>query len=309
MHWLKKKTEEEGSFVVHTTCEDNMWVEEEYRERLRAYKNIDPYHYKVYYLGEWGTTGTSYFGNPLINARYTYVKYNIKPIIDEKTSSYTYTEIFAPEADKRYVIGVDVAGEGADRNVACVLDEAGNQVAVLTVFQDEILFCDKLEELGYRYNYALIGVEINFSTYIVNELERRKYTNQFIRRRVDKVKKTSTKAFGFRTDKNTRPLMLMQLKKAIQDDPGIVNDIGTLREMQIFIINDTGRPEAEVGGHDDKVIALAIGYYIVKSLESKRQTQEPIKARKKGAFDDVLEEYETQSRDEAYGIGEKISII
>lgn len=309
MHWLKKKTEEERAYVLHTTCEDNLMIEQEYKDTLKSYKVIDPYHYKVYYLGEWGTTGSSYFGNTLIMARYNYVKAYVKPLVEEKNRTYSYVEIQEPIPNKRYVIGVDTAGEGTDNNVATVLNDKGIQVATLVVKQDELLFCDKLEELGYRYNYALIGAEINFSTYLVNELKRRGYTNQYIRLRQDKIRATSSKAYGFRTDKNTRPLMLMLLKEKIQTDIGIINDLDTLKEMQLFIINENGRPEAEVGAHDDRVIALAIGYFIVKELLENKQEQEPIKAKKKGTFDDIFESLENEDRQETYEYGEAIYII
>ena len=42
----------------------------------------------------------------------------------------------------------------------------------------------------------------------------------------------------------------------------LIGDVPTLQEMLVFIKNAAGRPEAEVGQHDDLVMSLAISHYI-----------------------------------------------
>ena len=78
-----------------------------------------------------------------------------------------------PEQGHPYVIGADTAGEGSDWFVADVIDNAtGRLVAKYRTRTDEDLFARQLYCLGMYYNTALIGIETNFSTYPVMELER-----------------------------------------------------------------------------------------------------------------------------------------
>lgn len=46
----------ENSRIIRTSYLDNRFIDPAYKERLDALKTIDPHYYKVYCLGEWGTT-------------------------------------------------------------------------------------------------------------------------------------------------------------------------------------------------------------------------------------------------------------
>ena len=78
-------------------------------------------------------------------------------------------------ARRPYVIGGDTAGDGSDNFVGEVLDNiSGEQVAELSHQTDEDLYARQMYCLGTYYNQALIGLEVNFSTYPEKELERLK---------------------------------------------------------------------------------------------------------------------------------------
>ena len=62
-------------------------------------------------------------------------------------------------------------------------------------------------------------------------------------------------AFGFRTDRITRPVIIADLVRVMRDHLGSVNDRATLEEMLTFVRNDKMRPEAEPGAHDDCIMA------------------------------------------------------
>lgn len=311
MHWIKSKSETKtNTFVLHSTCEDNKFIEEEYKQELRSYKEIDPYHYDVYYLGKWGTTGSSYFGANIVDRRLQALRKTPEFIqgttITQEYKLHLYEE---PTKEKQYIIGVDTAGAGEDYNEAVVVDINGHQVATLSVREDEALFVDKLEELGYKYNYAMIAAEINFSTYVSNELKRRGYANQYIRKKINKIKEKSTREYGFRTDKSTRPLMLMYLKKRFMKRQNFIKDIGTLEQMAIFIRDEDGRPAAELGGHDDKVMAMAIAMYILEEIAEKKVDLKVVKQVTKGEFDDILDGLEKEVIAEFFEIGEDVRIF
>ena len=169
-----------------------------------------------------------------------------------------------PEPGVPYVIGGDTAGEGSDSFVAQVLDNrTGVQVAQLRGKFDEDVFARQVYCLGLHYNTALIGLETNFSTYPVMELERLRYPRQYVRETIDDYTHKVRQSFGFLTNTKTRPVILAELIKAVRDDIEIVNDETTLEEMLSFVRNpETLKPEAEPGAHDDCVLSLAIAHHI-----------------------------------------------
>jgi len=116
--------------------------------------------------------------------------------------------------------------------------------------------------LGKYYNNALIGIESNFDTFPIKELERIDYKKQYIREKEDTFTGNIVKAYGFRTDRITRPLILSELQAIVNDHIENINDKETLEEMLVFVRNEKGRPEAQEGCHDDLVMALAIAFHI-----------------------------------------------
>ena len=112
------------------------------------------------------------------------------------------------------------------------------------------------------YNKALLAPECNFSTYPIQKLIELNYPNMYVRKKEDTYITKHEKAFGFRTTSITRPLILANLQEIVKDEIEKINDKDTLREMLTFIVNKSGRAEAEDGYHDDLVMALAIAYYI-----------------------------------------------
>lgn len=69
-HWIKKEFFDLKSYqkkykvtILKTTYLDNAFIDDEYREVLEGYKDIDYEFYKVYCLGEWGSFGNIIFNN------------------------------------------------------------------------------------------------------------------------------------------------------------------------------------------------------------------------------------------------------
>ena len=81
-----------------------------------------------------------------------------------------YIKIYELPNLKKYAIGGDTAGEGSDSFTAQVLDENGNQVAVLKQRFDEDIYAKQMFCLGMYYKEALIGIESNFSTFPIKRI-------------------------------------------------------------------------------------------------------------------------------------------
>jgi hypothetical protein len=182
-----------------------------------------------------------------------------------------------PRPGYPYVIGGDTAGEGSDWFTAQVMDNVtGRTVATLRMRYDEDLYARQMYCLGRHFNWALLGIEVNFSTYPVKLLTLMHYPKLYLRQIPDTYQKKFKKAFGWETNSRTRPAAIAGLVQAFREDPDMVTDRQTLMEMRSFQRNADGRPEAIDGEHDDLVMALAITNAI-----REQQTAAPPKGKRK----------------------------
>lgn len=185
---------------------------------------------------------------------------SIEWVDDENGPIAVYEE---PKKNYPYVIGGDTAGDGSDFFASHVLDNTnGNQVAVVHHQYDEDRYAEQMYCLGRYYNTALIGIEINFSTYPNKELARLNYPKLYVREVPDTFTGQLQKKFGFRTSTITRPAIIANLVEIVRDHIELINDSKTLGEMITFVKNERGKPEAQEGKHDDLVISLAIAHGI-----------------------------------------------
>lgn len=279
-HWLKKRffdRTDKRAKISESTYKDNRFLNESAKRTLEAFKDTDEYYYMVYCLGMWGVTGKSVFDSRAVTAR---LQLNIQPkrrghfefeddglrltgirwVDDPDGSIRIYRE---PERGVPYVLGGDTAGDGSDSFVAQVLDNrTGEQVCTLRHQFDEDLYARQVFCLGLYYNTALVGIETNYSTYPVMELERLRYPKQYVRETIDDYTHKAKHSYGFWTGTKTRPVIISGLIKAAREDISIVSDETTLQEMLTFVRGEDWKPEAEAGAHDDCVMALAIAHYI-----------------------------------------------
>lgn len=277
-HWIKKHFIDSGiATVCHSTYKDNKFLTEEDKNTLEGFRKSDMYYYNVYCLGEWGVLGRTYFNAEKVTNRITQVREPIKTgsfIYDYdgikitnirwKNEKDGFIKIYEEvKSNYPYVVSGDTAGEGSDYFIGQVLDNTnGKQVAVLRKEFDADEYTRQMYCLAKYYNNALVGIESNFDTFPIKELERIGYKKQFIREKEDTYTGKIVKAYGFRTDRITRPLILSELQALVNDHIELINDKDTLEEMLVFVRNEKGRPEAQEGSHDDLVMALAIAYYI-----------------------------------------------
>lgn len=289
-HWLKKRffdfdIENPGerekivfrTRVHESTYKDNRFLDDEAKRVLESFKETDEYYYMVYCLGLWGVTGKTVFDGKAVTAR---LSEKIRPL---RRGIFRYADdgrglsdirfceepdgpiaIYSePESGVPYVIGGDTAGDGSDKFVGQVLDNrSGKQVCVLRHTFDEDIYAKQMYCLGLFYNTALIGIEANLSTYPIMELERLGYPKQYVRESFDDFTHKIKRSFGFRTTPSTRPVILAGLIGAVREDITLISDEDTLSEMLTFVRNESYRPEAEEGAHDDCIMALAIAHYI-----------------------------------------------
>jgi len=291
-HWLKKRffdfdiknPAERKKAIARTrvhesTYKDNRFLTAEAIETLEAFKYTNKYYYMVYCLGQWGVTGKTVFDAEAVSKRLEtirppikqgYFEYEEKPdgihikdwkwVDDPDGPIKIYKK---PEAGRPYVIGGDTAGDGSDWFLGQALDNiTGEQVCVLRHQYDEDTYAKQMFCLGMYYNEALLAPEANFSTYPAKLLDLMGYRKLYVREMEDEFDGKIRHAFGFRTDRITRPVIISELIRVLRENIRLVNDEDTLLEMLTFVRNEKLRPEAEPGAHDDCVMALAIAHYV-----------------------------------------------
>lgn len=211
----------------------------------------------------------------------------------------------------KFCIGGDTAGDGSDYYTAHVLDsKTGEQVATLKQQFDADQYTRQIYCLGKYYSWfspktskkeeALIGIEANFDSYPIRELQRLGYYNQYIREAIDSYTGKTEKKYGFRTTSITRPTIISSLIEIVREHIELINDKDTLEELLTIVRNEKGRIEAPEGGHDDQMMGLAIAYEIRNQVS---QIEEPISVYD-GIAKDFKIEFETNK-----DYGDRIVVI
>lgn len=187
---------------------------------------------------------------------------NIKWVNDRNGYIKIYQVPDSPEITN-YCIGGDTAGEGSDYFTGHVLDaKTGVQVATLKHQFDPDQYTRQMYCLGKYYKNALIGIEANFDSFPIQELQRLGYNNQYVREVQDTYTGKTEKRFGFKTTLLTRPTIISRLIQIVREEVDSINDKDTLEELLTIIRNEKGRIEAPEGGHDDQMMGLAIAHQI-----------------------------------------------
>lgn len=157
-----------------------------------------------------------------------------------------------PKPTGYYVLGGDTAGDGSDYNTGTCLDNTnGKRVATVRTQANTDIYTYQMYCLGMYYNQALVSIEINFNTFPVLELKRLKYSHQYIREEYDSISKKMQQKYGWKTDRNTRPMLISTEQAMIRDHIELFVDITMISECLSFVYDENMRPDAMPGKHDD----------------------------------------------------------
>jgi hypothetical protein len=226
--------------------------------------------------------GNNYFDNEILIARKREVEGEI-PLARFKF----FTQFKKPVPHKRYVIGVDPASgrDAATGNLdwcgAIVLEvETGEQVASYHARKPPEDVAVDMAQLGRLYNNALVAVERtgDGGTVMLMMQVANQYTNIYKHREwwkrdwgarfSNKSKSTVSTAQklkdleGFPTSVKTRPVALNRVAIYIRESPELIHDLTFINECLTFVRDETGKPAAAEGSHDDMVSAMWIANYV-----------------------------------------------
>jgi len=135
------------------------------------------------------------------------------------------------------------------------------------------VFTEQLRLLGEYYscghsgntleNKALIGVEQSHSsgaTVLRLLREHYRYIPLYWHREINRLTRKIGRRIGWRTDATSRMPMLDDLAMLVRGGRIDIPSKDIVREMVTFVTWPNGKPMAEEGTHDDRVIALAIAW-------------------------------------------------
>lgn len=192
------------------------------------------------------------------------------------------------------VVGVDTAWGGTDYCVGQFLSKT--KLDVPTVYHSKVLATEMTPlihaELERIFDETKVKPVVAFERNNggVAEIERLATLNRDGKYRIYTEKtgvgSTDTTSDGIRlgwtTSSASRPTMLSMLKEAIDGKLFRIYDKPTITEMFSFIVSQTSsswKAQAEVGAHDDLIMALAIAWQLYQS----ENPPQPIKPRTRPA--------------------------
>ncbi len=177
------------------------------------------------------------------------------------------------KSGEEYQVGVDPSEGAKDFSVIkCINKNTGAEVASFRKRIAPDLLAFKVDLLGRTYNDARVVLEINgIGLATLTKLKDLAYPNIYQREEFDHQSKTMTKRLGWRTTVASKPLLIGHFQKVIRVDKGkvwaIIRDPIVVAEMKTFVYSDlVGRSGmgAEVGFHDDSIIAITLAYWQVE---------------------------------------------
>lgn len=173
-----------------------------------------------------------------------------------------------PRVNAQYLIGGDVASAeaGEDFSVLQVINKRTcEQVATWhgKIGEDALARLSVL--LGSWYNEADIAIENNnmgaaTNMYLRDTLYPNFYTRRTYKANIDK----SVDEYGWNTNMVTRPIILSEMHRHLREGSLRINDEQLIQECYVFRVNaKTGKPEAEEGKHDDRILSMAIALQVL----------------------------------------------
>lgn len=197
-------------------------------------------------------------------------KYRQEQIVVD--GQYTFYQPYNPKGT--YLITGDVA-EGLDHGdysvAKCFEVATGCQVVEWHGHCEPSEFGDVCYKLGVHYNFALIAIEANNHGISANQrLKDLQYKNIFqgthASVRSDDKYKNPSRRYGWMTTDISKKLIIDNLASLLLQRAIPYFNEQDVRELQYYI-KKNGKTNAQEGHYDDRVMCLAIAYYLIQFVE------------------------------------------
>ena len=169
-----------------------------------------------------------------------------------------------PKKYRTYVAGVDTASGSptGDYSAMVIIDITDRKKAkVVATFYDRI----PLREFGKQvlkglaqFNPLCVVESNSYGLAIIETLREEGYAHLFRRTKYDKISGRWSEHLGFSTTQQSRPVLLSRLHQWVSNNHIDIKCPRIMTEMNTFIYNEKGKPEADKGKHDDLVFATGL---------------------------------------------------
>lgn len=200
-------------------------------------------------------------------------------VVDDPVGEYMFYQKKNPRG--QYAVFADVAEgiEGNDYSCAKVIDiETWELVCEWHGHIEHYLFGSVLATLGRHYNNAFLCPEANNHGHsaitqmrmVENYPEELIFESNHTRERSDDDIRNPEKRYGWQTNSKTKKTIINNLAALLisKEIPALTE--ADIKELETYIIEKNGSTNAESGCFDDRVMTLAIAYYVTPMLEIMR---------------------------------------
>ena len=199
-----------------------------------------------------------------------------------------------PEQEMTYVAGLD-SGEGLgmdDHALDIFCRNTGIQCAQYISNTQEpeefALNCIKLLEW---YNFAKVVPETNNTSggiIIITLRNGYKKGKIYLRKVIDKKKKTKRNEYGWKTTPGTRGTLIFDLKRGIKTGFVKILSRRTFAQIKTFVRKDSGKMEHADGENDDTVFSGALSWQGFKDTMPKSYKKEEIRKDKRTTMGEYM---------------------
>ena len=179
-----------------------------------------------------------------------------------------------PRAGEVFVAGADVAEgvAGGDYSVAQFFNrETGEEVGFYRGLISPDRFGEKLDQWGRKFNNATLAVEINnHGGTTMTILKQKAYPCLYYRpKRQDTISDQQSDRLGWLESSVTRPLLLDDIGRVLNEESMTIHSKETLDEMMTFVYNNNNDATAQSGFHDDTIFAFGCAIQAFKVVSFK----------------------------------------
>lgn len=163
-----------------------------------------------------------------------------------------------------YSAGIDTAvGSGKDWSVLTIINKVmGRQVMTYRSQEPIPVFATRAIEILNSYRDPLLNIELNgVGIAMKQSINAQGYENLYLEKvKYDQSAQEWTDREGTYTTNKNKPLMIEQLRQAIEHGFLKISDEQTYNELIAIQYDESDKINAPIGSNDDTVIALALAY-------------------------------------------------
>lgn len=196
-----------------------------------------------------------------------------------------YEQYVEPNKFAVYAIGVDTASgsDEGDYSAFCTMDVTNKEEPkIASTFYAHIPpneFAEQVLKEAEKFGALVVPESNSYGLSIIEYLMTREFGNIYRRTKYDKIKKRWSEMLGFNTNAATRSVLLGRLLQYISRGWLSVNDERLKSEINTFVFNSRGRPQADTGKHDDMLFATGLALIGMDQIDAIKHEREQIKPR------------------------------